>query len=66
MDGPKGYYSNWNKSDRKKKKKIPWFHLPVESKINKKNKTKQKEQTDTDTENKLVIARGERDGDWEK
>ena len=31
MDGPRGYYAKWNKSDRERQNTI-WFHLCVESK----------------------------------
>ena len=57
MDGSRGYYAKWNKSDRKTT--TVWFHLYVESKKNKcTNVTEQKQSTDT--ENKQVVARGER------
>ena len=54
MDGPRGYYAKWNKSDREKTN-TTWFHLYVEFKQqNKHNKT----ETVADTKNKLVVARG--------
>ena len=36
MYGPRGYYAKWNKSDGRKTNTI-WFHLYVESNINKTN-----------------------------
>ena len=48
-DGPKGYYSNWNKSE---KEKTIWFHLYVGSKNQNRNRL-------IHAESKLVVARGE-------
>lgn len=49
MDGPRGYYSEWNKPDRKKTN-ILWFHVIYNLK-NSNEQTYQK-QTIIGTENK--------------
>ena len=57
MDGPRGYYAEWNKSVRETN--TIWFHLYVESKEqNKQNWNRLK-----DTENRPMVARKE---DWVK
>ena len=58
MDGPWGYYAEWNNSGGEKIDTI-WFYLCVESKkqMNKQNKNKL-----TDTEKILVVTREE--GKW--
>ena len=54
MDGTRGYYAKWNKSDRNTN--TIWPHLYVESKkLNKQNKNRL-----IDTETKKVVARGRR------
>jgi len=55
-DGPKGYYSNWNKSE---KEKTIGFHLYVGSKNQNRNRR-------LHAESKLVVARGERSMGLEK
>ena len=57
MDGPKGYYAKWNKSDREKQVLYDLTYM-----WNPKSKTNQDQNNtdiDSDTENKLLVASGD-------
>ena len=54
MDGPRGYYAKWNKSDRESQILYVIIYMWNLNKT-KQNKTNRL----IDTENKLVVARGE-------
>ena len=55
VDGPRGYYTKWSKSERERN--TVWFHLYADSekKMNKHNQP----ETVTDTESKQVVIRWE-------
>ena len=59
MDGSKGYYAKWNKSDRERQ--IPYYLICG---ILKTKQTQQNKNILIDTENKLVVAKEE--GGWDK
>ena len=52
MDGPRGCYAKWNKSDRETK--TVWFHLYVESKKQTNNQNRNRL---IDIGNKLLVTR---------
>ena len=55
MDGPRGYYTKWNKSDRVTNAR--WFHLYVKSE--KQNECTGRTETDIIIENIYTVARWE-------
>ena len=58
MDGPRDYYTKWNKS----KKNIRWYHLHMEfKKVIKWTYLKNRNQV-TGIENKLMVTKGEKEG----
>lgn len=64
IDGPRGYFAKWNKSDWKRQ--IPYDFTPMWNLKKQMNKQRKSRIRAINTENKLMVARGKGRGGWAK